>query len=435
MGSVFYTDLEIHRIYDLKGSTHGRAATEKEKRQETPVLKDLDFIENNEIIQIGKTKSKLFCEQLRRDTELLRKLKIMDYSLLLGIHYGNRQETVSPNSPVANEHQLSGAPLNKSDGIATQTQSEDEQLSDKEAADNMAVSSNQHALNDENLKAHNAQIENLDLNPHTTRQQIIDLQIRNPDQMASKTNTGSPSKNIEPPQSTTLQSKSPSLSLRQGTGLSPVPDKAEEEDDEKKVSPTDDIGVLNGAANGTANGTANGAINGGLKPDKIMMARSAPHGPSHVPSAPNLHTIEHESKRPGHIKSLSTSEKPKLGPPGFSRVPSRRISQITSNVYHSRYAVKTPIELNFDMPELVDPRRMNRFEDENDDDQDFEGNIFCQDQGGMQMRYEDGREGDCLYFCGIIDVLQKYNKRKKVENFFRGVEWMTISILCRCHFI
>merc|ERR1712244_36907 len=92
MGSVFYTDLDIHKIYDLKGSTHGRKATEKEKAQETPVLKDLDFLENNEFIQIGSIKAKLFCEQLRRDTELLRKLKIMDYSLLLRIHYTNYQK-------------------------------------------------------------------------------------------------------------------------------------------------------------------------------------------------------------------------------------------------------------------------------------------------------------------------------------------------------
>merc|ERR1719445_2838629 len=55
-------------------------------------------------------------------------------------------------------------------------------------------------------------------------------------------------------------------------------------------------------------------------------------------------------------------------------------------------------------------------------DDDFEGNIFCQDQGGMRMRTKDGQDGDCIYFCGIIDVLQKYNKRKKVENFFRGLQ-------------
>ena len=72
---------------------------------------------------------------------------------------------------------------------------------------------------------------------------------------------------------------------------------------------------------------------------------------------------------------------------------------------------------------------MNRFEDDLEHDEDFEGNIFCQDQGGMQMKDADGQEGDCIYFCGIIDVLQKYNKRKKVENFFRGVECHSTSVV------
>eukprot|EP01084_Bolivina_argentea_P040478 74812_1 len=91
MGSVFFTDLDVHTIYDLKGSTHGRKAKEKEKEQETPVLKDLDFLQNNEIIHIGNVKAQLFKDQLRRDTELLRKLQIMDYSLLVGVHYSNRE--------------------------------------------------------------------------------------------------------------------------------------------------------------------------------------------------------------------------------------------------------------------------------------------------------------------------------------------------------
>lgn len=79
--------IDIHRIYDLKGSTYGRRATELEKQAETPVLKDLDFIEYKEKLKIGSQKAKLFKEQLRRDTVLLNKLDIMDYSLLIGIHY------------------------------------------------------------------------------------------------------------------------------------------------------------------------------------------------------------------------------------------------------------------------------------------------------------------------------------------------------------
>ena len=293
-------------------------------------MKDLDFIENDQRIQIGKEKSKLFCEQLRRDTELLRKLKIMDYSLLLGIHYGNRreQDTMSPAAPTDLEDP-STAPtfsgtLNKSKESAlngSTLKKQHSNLSDKGNAD--SATTNQHPLSDENLKAHNAQIETLEskqLNPTT---QVIDLQIKTPDQLAAA--SGSPSKNIEPPQSTTLQSKSPSFSLqpdgqnrRNSAPRSPivVEQHGVDDEDEKKGD-----GMLD-------------------KPSAIAVARSFP----------GLSPTTPESNKPGHVVTLSTSEKPKLGPPGFSRVPSRRISQITSNVHHSRYAVKTPIELNFDMP-------------------------------------------------------------------------------------
>lgn len=41
-------------------------------------------------IALGPEKKALFEEQLRRDTELLQRLGIMDYSLLTGIHNGVR---------------------------------------------------------------------------------------------------------------------------------------------------------------------------------------------------------------------------------------------------------------------------------------------------------------------------------------------------------
>jgi len=81
-GSVFWTDVEVDKIYDLKGSTHGRRASKKDF-----VKKDQDFLNDGEFLKIGKDKAKLLKEQLRLDTDFLRKLQIMDYSLLVGIHY------------------------------------------------------------------------------------------------------------------------------------------------------------------------------------------------------------------------------------------------------------------------------------------------------------------------------------------------------------
>jgi len=84
MSSVFYSEenLEIHEQYDLKGSTKGRRAGPGETMK-----KDLDMLESGVFIKVGRDKAKLFKQQLLLDTEFLRKNQIMDYSLLVGIHY------------------------------------------------------------------------------------------------------------------------------------------------------------------------------------------------------------------------------------------------------------------------------------------------------------------------------------------------------------
>lgn len=315
MGSVFYTDLEIHKIYDLKGSTHGRKASEKDKQQETPVLKDLDFLENNEIIQIGSDKAKLFCEQLRRDTELLRKLKIMDYSLLLGIHYSNKQNG-------------NDTPL-----VLGNASSINQQLS--------TVSSN-GSISD---------VDDDDIDPNLLNG-------------STNTNTNNnkhkkKKSDIEPKQSTTTPAQESSQKI----------DDNEDEEEKKDV----------------------------------------------------LTSL----RRPPGLSNVSSSNLDKLAP-GLNRVPSRRISQITTN--HNRFTVKTPIEKNFDMPELVDFKRIGSNYQDDDVDDDYQSNIFATDQGGMMEINKDGTDGEKIYFCGVIDILQKYNKRKKVENFFRGLNTDTSTI-------
>ena len=49
------------------------------------------------------------------------------------------------------------------------------------------------------------------------------------------------------------------------------------------------------------------------------------------------------------------------------------------------------------------------------------GNVFKCDNGGIC--FEDGlgiKDESIVYFCGIIDILQVYNKRKKSEIFVKG---------------
>ncbi len=94
MNNLFPPHKDVHETYDLKGSTVGREYPEA-KVQENPraVLKDLNWINRAKTLELGPEKRALLTEQLKRDSDLLRRLRVMDYSLLVGEHHlsrGNR---------------------------------------------------------------------------------------------------------------------------------------------------------------------------------------------------------------------------------------------------------------------------------------------------------------------------------------------------------
>ncbi|XP_041674528.1 phosphatidylinositol 5-phosphate 4-kinase type-2 beta isoform X2 [Drosophila eugracilis] len=86
MRNVFSSHLTIHKKFDLKGSTVDREASEKELEKQLPTLKDNDFIKQKVKLDIGKEAKKKLMETLNNDVDLLTKLHIMDYSLLVGVH-------------------------------------------------------------------------------------------------------------------------------------------------------------------------------------------------------------------------------------------------------------------------------------------------------------------------------------------------------------
>ncbi|XP_071721773.1 LOW QUALITY PROTEIN: phosphatidylinositol 4-phosphate 5-kinase 7-like [Rutidosis leptorrhynchoides] len=83
MGNMFCTELRIHQRYDLKGSTHGRF-TEKHKIQENATLKDLDLAYD---FCMDKLLRESLFQQLSLDCNFLESQNIIDYSLLLGLHF------------------------------------------------------------------------------------------------------------------------------------------------------------------------------------------------------------------------------------------------------------------------------------------------------------------------------------------------------------
>ncbi|KAK9077092.1 hypothetical protein SSX86_005428 [Deinandra increscens subsp. villosa] len=83
MGNMFYTELRIHRRYDLKGSCQGRS-TNKDAIEEGTTLKDLDLAYD---FHMDKSLRDALFKQIYLDCKFLESQKVIDYSLLLGLHF------------------------------------------------------------------------------------------------------------------------------------------------------------------------------------------------------------------------------------------------------------------------------------------------------------------------------------------------------------
>jgi 1-phosphatidylinositol-4-phosphate 5-kinase len=87
MNNLFPPHRDIHRTFDLKGSTVGRDFHEEDlEKNPRATLKDLNWLRRNLHLEFGPIKKQMFIEQMERDVKLLQRLRIMDYSLLVGIH-------------------------------------------------------------------------------------------------------------------------------------------------------------------------------------------------------------------------------------------------------------------------------------------------------------------------------------------------------------
>lgn len=85
MGNLFCSEYRIHRRFDLKGSSHGRTTDKPEGEiDETTTLKDLDL---NFAFRLQRNWFQELIKQIDQDCEFLEAERIMDYSLLVGIHF------------------------------------------------------------------------------------------------------------------------------------------------------------------------------------------------------------------------------------------------------------------------------------------------------------------------------------------------------------
>ncbi|XP_063977403.1 phosphatidylinositol 4-phosphate 5-kinase type-1 alpha-like isoform X15 [Diachasmimorpha longicaudata] len=87
MNNLLPSAVKLHQKYDLKGSTYKRKASRSERSKKSPTYKDLDFMEHHpEGIFLEADTYGALVKTIQRDCRVLESFKIMDYSLLVGIH-------------------------------------------------------------------------------------------------------------------------------------------------------------------------------------------------------------------------------------------------------------------------------------------------------------------------------------------------------------
>ncbi|XP_054005130.1 phosphatidylinositol 4-phosphate 5-kinase type-1 alpha isoform X11 [Hylaeus anthracinus] len=87
MNNLLPSSVKLHQKYDLKGSTYKRKASKTERSKSSPTYKDLDFMEHHaEGIFLEADTYSALVKTIQRDCRVLESFKIMDYSLLVGIH-------------------------------------------------------------------------------------------------------------------------------------------------------------------------------------------------------------------------------------------------------------------------------------------------------------------------------------------------------------
>jgi 1-phosphatidylinositol-5-phosphate 4-kinase len=143
MRNIFGGKYNIHKKYDLKGSTVQRQASEKEKSKQLPTLKDNDFLEENYKLMLPADAKAQLMKLLKADTEFLTKMHLMDYSLLLGVHdieleQRLQKERVTASSPIAEDECQGGLVAELHQQQLSDLDSGGEQLSPPESPINSA---------------------------------------------------------------------------------------------------------------------------------------------------------------------------------------------------------------------------------------------------------------------------------------------------------
>lgn len=101
MNNLLPSTIKMHQKYDLKGSTYKRKASSYERSKPSPTFKDLDFMEHHkEGFTLDPAIYEALMKTIAADLRVLESFKIMDFSLLVGVHNLDLAQDGIPIEPI-----------------------------------------------------------------------------------------------------------------------------------------------------------------------------------------------------------------------------------------------------------------------------------------------------------------------------------------------
>lgn len=101
MNNLLPSTVKMHQKYDLKGSTYKRKASSHERSKASPTFKDLDFMEHHkEGFTLEPAIYDALMKTIAADLRVLESFKIMDFSLLVGVHNLDIAQDTVPIEPI-----------------------------------------------------------------------------------------------------------------------------------------------------------------------------------------------------------------------------------------------------------------------------------------------------------------------------------------------
>ncbi|XP_076476396.1 phosphatidylinositol 4-phosphate 5-kinase 59B isoform X8 [Bombus vancouverensis nearcticus] len=159
MNNLLPSSVKLHQKYDLKGSTYKRKASKSERSKSSPTYKDLDFMEHHpEGIFLEADTYSALVKTIQRDCRVLESFKIMDYSLLVGLH--NLDQAAREK---AQEQRLSASAEEEVGEVGGETTALTQAEKEREREDRIGASAlnRSRSINRQRLVAHSTAMESI----------------------------------------------------------------------------------------------------------------------------------------------------------------------------------------------------------------------------------------------------------------------------------